>query len=366
MILVPWESTHLDRRPTSILEVAHDSIGLYVSPPVSHLELTARVPGYRREDLDTLLADRTMIGLRCLRGSAFLMPVDLLPVVVPATRERNVRAFGTYLRRSLVADSYETWAERIEGVLGSGEQLTKAEITARLDPPDTDRPFMTNVVNQMATESRLIGVRVPVSWRSAQIAYTRWDDWLPGMDVESPDPDEARADLARLYLGSFGPASIADFAWWSGLTKAQARIAFDGSGADPVGGLFDLGDIGSDPPSGVRLLPIWDTLFVTWKERSRFLPEARLPYVYDASGNATSVVLLDGAVAGVWSMGPDGDRLEIKAAPFDGFSSDQWTSVEAEANAIAEVAGSDSALLVRCSDPPNLKEGKRNLFMRPV
>ena len=366
MISVPWQSTHLDRRPASILEVVHDSLGLYVTPPVSHLELAARVPEYRPTDLESLLAERRLIGLRCLRGSAFLMPVDLLPVVVPATRDRNIKAFAGHLQKSLVTDTYETWAGRIEEMFDPDEQLTKSEIDARLDPAEVDRPFMTNVVSQMATEGRLIGIRISASWRSARIAYVRWNDWLPGVDVESPDRDEARVELARLYLRAFGPASITDFAWWSGLTKTQSRLAIDESGAHAVGDLYDLDSGGTDPPPGVRLLPIWDTLLVTWKDRSRFIPEVLFPFVYDASGNATSVVLVDGRVAGVWSMASDDDRLEVRAAPFNRFSSIQWSGIEEEATVVANVAGLASVHLVRCDDPPNLREGRWNLFMRPV
>jgi hypothetical protein len=223
-VTVPWAATHLDRRPSSILDVATESLGLYVSPPVSHLELAARLPGYAPADLEVLMNERRLIGLRCLRGSAFLMPVDLLPVVVPATRDRNVRAFGRYLERSLTTATYEEWAARVDAVLGDG-MMTKAEITATLDPPEADRPFMSNVISQMATESRLVGVRRSASWRSAGIVYTRWDRWLPDVDVQSPDVDEARADLARWYFDRFGPATIEDFAWWSGLTKTQAAIA---------------------------------------------------------------------------------------------------------------------------------------------
>lgn len=356
---VPWSSTHLDRRPASIVEVATGSLGLYVSPPVSHLEVMARRPDHRPEDLERLLDDRALIGLRTLRGSAFLVPVGLLPVVVPATRERNVRAFGTYLRRSLTTASYETWAGRVDQVLGDG-MLTKAQITERLDPPDPDRRFMTNVISQMATESRLVGVRRARSWRSAEIAYTRWANWLPDVDVETPDSEEARTVLARWYLERFGPATVDDFAWWSGLTKTQARAAIEASGADPAAGP------GGDPPRGVRLLPIWDALFVTWKDRSRFLPDSLAPYVYDASGNATSVVLVDGAVAGVWAMTTKGDRLELRASPFGSFSPSAWSGIEEEAARIARMAGLGAVDVATGGDPVDLTTAPRNRFMSPV
>lgn len=361
---VPWSATHLDRRPSSIVDVATESLGLYVSPPVSHLELAARLPGYAPADLETLMDQRRLIGLRCLRGSAFLMPVELLPVVVPATRDRNVRAFGRYLERSLTTATAGEWADRVADVLGDGI-MTKAEITAALDPPEADLPFMYNLISQMATESRLIGVRRPASWRSMGIAYTRWDQWLPDVDVESPDVDEARSVLAGWYFDRFGPATIEDFAWWSGLTKTQATIAVATGEVPQSNGGYGFGT-GGDAPTGARLLPIWDTLFVTWKDRSRFLPDDLLPYVYDASGNATSVVLVDGEVVGVWAMEQRGDDLEIRAAPFGSFSTAQWAAIEAEAAVVAGLAETESVTVTLAADPPDLRRAPRNRFMRPV
>jgi len=35
--------------------------------------------------------------------------------------------------------------------------------------------------------------------------------------------EEALAELAYRFFGSHGPATFEDFAWWSGLTKTDAR-----------------------------------------------------------------------------------------------------------------------------------------------
>ena len=309
VVAVPWAATHLDRRSASLTEVLRDSLGLYVSPPVCHLELAARLPDYRTGDLEQLLEERAAIGMRALRGSAFLLPVDLLPIVVPATRARNARAFRGYVDKTLVSDTYEVWAHRVEDVLAGGDALTKAEIKHHLDPGEDDRAALDFVISQMATEARLVGLRRFSSWRSAQIAYVCWKDWLPDVDVDAADPDEARGELARLYFEAFGPATIDDLAWWGGLTKAEARRAA-ADGAVPQTGETMFGTPAEAPaPQGVRLLPTWDALFVTWRDRSRLLPDALLPYVYDSSGNATSAVLLDGEVAGVWSLGSKDDDL---------------------------------------------------------
>jgi hypothetical protein len=91
-----------------------------------------------------------------------------------------------------------------------------------------------------------------------------------------------------------------------------------------------------------------------------------LPYVYDASGNATSVVLLDGEVAGVWAMEQRSEDLEIRAAPFGSFSTAQWSAIEVEAEVVAGLAGTESVTVRQVADPPDLRGSPRNRFMRPV
>ena len=98
----------------------------------------------------------------------------------------------------------------------------------------------------------------------------------------------------------------------------------------------------------------------------RLIPEALLPFVYDRDGNATSVVLLDGRVAGVWSLGDDDTDLEIRVAPFGRFITGQWTVIELESGVIGGLAGSERVRVVRCDEAPNLVEGRRNLFLRPL
>jgi hypothetical protein len=109
--------------------------------------------------------------------------------------------------------------------------------------------------------------------------------------------------LLSCYLRAFGPASTADAAACSGLPVSAVRAGLarlrlrrfrDEQGRE----LVDL-PRGPLPPAGTpaapRLLPIWDNLLVAFDDRTRVLPE---PY-RDAIGKPS--ILVDGAVAGVWS-----------------------------------------------------------------
>ena len=62
--------------------------------------------------------------------------------------------------------------------------------------------------------------------RSDRLEYVSTEAWL-GAPITEVDPAEARAWLAHAYLEAFGPARVADFAWWVGIPKRDAQAAFD-------------------------------------------------------------------------------------------------------------------------------------------
>jgi hypothetical protein len=267
----------------------------------------------------------------------------------------------------LVVDDYATWASRIEDLLSDGVHRSVPEIKEALEAPEEDAKGLNFVINQMATECRLVGTGEPKSWRSGRNALTLWSSWLPDIDVRSPNPADCRAEVAGRYLRSHGPATVEDLAWWAGFTAAQARQAIEGCGAEAGReGRFAVEGTAEGRPPRLRLLPVWDALMVTWKDRSRFLSEDAAPFVYDRDGNATSVVLDHGEVVGVWSLGPDDVRLEIRVAPFDRFTPKGWTAIQEEAELIGGLAGSKEVVVRRCEEPRSLIDGPRNLFLRPL
>lgn len=363
---MPWPSTHLHRTTKSVERVLDDSLGIYSTQPTGHLELAARVSGYQLDDLTRVVEeDRTAVRLSTLRGSGFVIPTHLVPVVHAASIRRRVRSFAGPLARNLTTD-YESWANRIEAVL-AGEMMAPQEIKERLGPLGDDAGLMRFVIRTMANECRIVAARVTGSWRSDRTLFTLWSEWLSGVDVHSLGEVEAREQLARLYLDRHGPATIADFSFWSGVPKGQSRKAIE-SVAEPVSGgnYWATHEFEAHPPPPVRLLPIWDTLFVTYRDRSRFVRPAHYPLVYDKDGNATLVVLVEGWAAGVWNLGKDDDHLEIKAAPFDEFSRQVWDGIEEEAHRIGRLIGSASVTIMRGEGPTDLTTQPRNRFMNPL
>ena len=63
------------------------------------------------------------------------------------------------------------------------------------------------------------------SMRGRQHTYAAFDGRVPAGRLQ--EREEALAELARRFFTARGPATLRDFAWWSGLAMGEARSALD-------------------------------------------------------------------------------------------------------------------------------------------
>jgi hypothetical protein len=139
--------------------------------------------------------------------------------------------------------------------------------------------------------------------------------WMP-RGVPDVPADEARAELARRWLRSFGPATTDDLKWWAGWTVAQTKAALAAVAAVEVeldaGPGWVLPDDVASTPTGrwVALLPSLDPTIMGWRDRDWYLGEHG-PALFDSNGNAGPTVWVDGRVVGGWVHRSDG-RIAVE------------------------------------------------------
>lgn len=344
------------------------TLGVYASPPMFALSTIARSTATATDAL-AMLGDLRLVRLRAMRGSVYAVPRAAFPTVFAATSAQMRKVRASRLRSARIEpDEAGRLRERTREFLAGGRIASVAQMRdAAGDPsPEAHRHFAI-LVSGWAADGLLVRAGAPKGWRDPGVAYGLTTDLLP--DLELPGEQAACADLARAYLRGFGPVTREDFVWWSGLPTRGAREAFAVAvGGDP--GPDELVD-GPDPPplpaSGetVRLLPAWDTYLVAYRDRSRQVDPAHLPWVYDASGNAASVVCLDGRAVGLWQLdGADGARVawlpDAPAPPLD--------EVETELARLLDRLGTPtSAPRLSVVDlPPPLARQRRNAHLAPL
>ena len=158
------------------------------------------------------------------------------------------------------------------------------------------------------------------------VRFTRPDRWLPRW--RTVDPDQARLEIARRYLGTYGPARTIDMRRWWGVSEAQVKRIVKALGDEArtvdVGGLphwvleRDLGTIGAmHLGKSVRLLPGFDQYVICAPRDGDAILEPELrARVYRPQGWISPVLLVNGRMRGVWRHERKGSRLLVTIQPF--------------------------------------------------
>lgn len=155
-----------------------------------------------------------------------------------------------------------------------------------------------------------------------------WEYRVAGTLIDSPvvSPEDALAELTRIHLRAYGPATRADIAWWAGVGLTEVDAAVHALGDElgrrpgPDGDTYlDLAEPigGGHPEPGVRLLPEYDGLVLGYapRNRTRFVPAEHIGDLRDrVNGVMSPGVLVDGRVAGFWRL--VGRRLALEVRPF--------------------------------------------------
>ncbi|MDR1114980.1 MAG: winged helix DNA-binding domain-containing protein, partial [Tannerella sp.] len=120
--------------------------------------------------------------------------------------------------------------------------------------------------------------------------------------------DEALERLARKYFTSHGPATVHDFAWWSGLSLTECKQAIDAIKSDFIcetvnGRAFRMKNDIQTPPANepsALLLPSFDEFTVSYKDRSEIIRDTHYGKVITKNGLFSPIITLNGEIIGSW------------------------------------------------------------------
>jgi len=279
-----------------------------------------RVPGAAEADVEAALAARTIVRTWPMRGTLhFVHAADVRWMLRLLTPRMIARAAGRYRELELDEAAF-TRARTILGrALRDGRRLTRGQAYAALDgggvSPQGQRGI--HILSHLSQHRVLcFGPR-----EGRQPTFVLLDEWLP--DAADPPREQALAMLAERYFASHGPASVHDFAWWSGLVMRDAQEAI---GAARAGAARSTAT--HRGPAAV-LLPPWDEYLVAYKDRA-FAGEA-VAIGRDPSGViGVPVVLIDGFLRGTWKRSLATSAARVTLEP--------WTPVTREERGAVEKA----------------------------
>ncbi len=325
---------HLASRaaPGDIPRVAAGMIGIHAarlqSPIVS---MATRIDGVDADRLAQYLhRSPDLIKLRCMRGTLHIAPLELAPTLHAATRAARLAVCGNLAKPFAVEP--KAGQALIEAILDSlaGRALTSDQIVAETGMLASRKTGLTNPTPYLRTLIKTLWERgdlcirnLASDWKQEGRVYALLRDVYPSLDLHGLDPAEATAALLATYFRRYGPASIADAAWWSGIGEARVRQFIAGNARDlvevAVEGVAAACYLFTEdrdalvdrrPEPHVEFLAYEDNLLKGYKvSRARFVAAADYPQVFNLIGEARATILADGRVAGIWQFNKRTGRI---------------------------------------------------------
>ena len=295
--------------------------------------LGLRTQGPTDEAVEQAFNAGTILRTHVMRPTwHFVMPADirwLLELTAPrlhaanATRYRQLDLDETLLRRS---------DEVIANALQGGQSLTRAELGAALAEAGILAKGLRFIY--ILFHAELDGIVCSGPRRGKQFTYALLDERAP--HARSLPRDEALAELTRRYFTSHGPATARDFAWWSGLTVADARAGLDMLASTMVHEVIDGQSYyfpASMPPAAelsdsALLLPTFDEILVGYTSFDKTRSGGQ-----DLSQKVAfnPRIVIGGRIVGSWRRTFEKGAVNVEIVPFTPLTAAQEAAITAAA-----------------------------------
>lgn len=335
----------LERRPIDVVDGVRRVVALQAQEPASpYLALWNRIDGFEAESLDEAFAARSIVKATLMRITLHAVAADEYPQfhtamlrVLRASRLNDRR----YTSTGLTVDEAEGALDRV--VSFTSRPRSKDEIIEVLSDGAPAEPGLWWALRSFAP---LVHAPTGGPWSFGPRPLFE----AAPTTAQRPDVESAIQFLIRRYLEGFGPATAQDIGQFALQRQAELGPALDAM-ADrlvvlegPNGAtLYDVpgGTIPpADTPAPVRLLGMWDSVLLAYRDRSRVIPDEFRAEVIRRNGDVLPTVLVDGSVSGVWR--PSDEGIEVRV--FRSIPHRAWEAVEVEAGRLAAfVAARDPA-----------------------
>lgn len=261
-----------------------------------------RLVGATRADVDRALDDGSILRTHILRPTwHFVAPGDIRWMLELTSPRVKTTCAYQWRKFSLDEKSFRRSNAAIEKALRGGKQLTRSELATALRGAKLD-VTPTEIVGHYLMRAELDGLICSGARRGKQFTYALLDERVAKTPALSRE--EALRELAKRYFATRGPATAKDFAWWSGLTVADAKAALatlelEHAEVDGVSYWFADNESTTSRRLTAHLLANYDEYVVGIADRTAMT--ARLGNGNDARALVfENVVLVDGQVVGTW------------------------------------------------------------------
>ena len=248
----------------------------------------------------------------------FVAPEDLRWLLQLTAPRVNLRCGPNFRKFELDGEVFKRSNRLLAKALQGGKHLTRSELKAVLNRTGVAADDTVRLAH-ILLRAELDGVVCSGPRRGKQFTYALIDERV--LEHRSLTRDEALAELTQRYFSSHGPATVADFVWWSGLTTNDAR-----RGIAMLDRELEETTIGEDvywasATSAAKgrasveayLLPVYDEYNVAYRNRHVVFDRSAVSAI-TTWGVLGPSVIIGGRIVGTWkgTLGKDSLEIDLK------------------------------------------------------
>jgi len=312
----------LERKRLSPAAVIERLVGMQAQwPSAPYVGIWTRTTSFRPGTLERELARGTVVKATVMRQTLHLVTRRDYALIRAAMSEMNF-PWETKLAKRLAP---------VARALAASGSVSSADAIAELAKHDLGGLTPARAWRYARSAAHLAHHHETALWQARPEGR-----FVPLDEPELHVPVEARAEMIRRYLAAFGPASRRDISAWSmqHMPHIDASLAL----LEPLRRFRDekgheLLDVpraplpGGDVPAPVRFLPKWDNVLLGFADRTRIVSDEHRKTIIGANGDVAQTFLVDGFVAGRWSV----DKGRVVVDPFAPLSRTAQREVKDEA-----------------------------------
>lgn len=282
-----------------------------------------RTPGMTDAAVETAIARKEIVRISSLRGTIHFIAAADVHWINDLIKPRLVTGSASFyksigLTETLIAKCHDVFTRTLEG----GRQLSRDELKAALEKKkiDTSGHRMNHFISRAGTD----GIICFAPRRGKEFTYTLLNEWLPARQFQQ---GAGLDTLALRYFAGRGPATAADFAYWSGFTLTAAKAAITSAGSQLQRITTGNTDYWMHPPestvaanSALYLLPGFDEYYTGYADRSLLGSEAVLKKLIPPNGILQPIIVASGKIEGCWKRTIKKDVLQLEATSFTPFT----------------------------------------------
>lgn len=299
----------------TLIKIASDNAGIHsarISTP--YTTYCSRLKAFRPKQLyEELYVKKNLIKLRCMRTTLHIVPIEMAYIFHMATKKMRMQRVLTEIKKNNISmDIIEQIERYLLNVLELPVQTKDLEKVICNFLNNLNKKQASIIIKYLWEKGILCYVNRSLNWECEDRCYAVTKKFY-GIDLNIGTEEEAKRKLFQLYVKCFGPISLKDAVWWSGLSQNdfEKAVKFDDTILEIIiEGIkcymykedFDSFQKFTTPKTDILFLLAYEdsSLKAYYETRHRYFPQEEQNRIFNTIGEVMPCIVYNGKIVGKW------------------------------------------------------------------